>query len=182
MEDSELVADYPSVKINDFMGGDMTLRRIESTRGVDTGGVYRSSVTVEQSWLHDSTHYDQDPSHADNQSHNDGIQVHGGSNYRFVGNTITGHNNAAIMVNQAVSHTSDLLIDRNWLDGGGCSINIAAANQYGTSQLTVTNNRFGRSQHFANCAIIVSFTQNALTQSGNVWEATGDAVALSRGS
>jgi hypothetical protein len=71
---------------------------------------------------------------------------------------------------------TDLHIDGNWLDGGGCTLNFA--HKGGPTPMTgiyVTNNRFGRGSQYQ-CPILIS-TQTILSQnSGNVWDDTGAPI------
>lgn len=71
---------------------------------------------------------------------------------------------------------TDLRIEGNWLDGGGCTLNFA--HKGGATPMTgiyVINNRFGRQSLFQ-CPILLS-TQSFLTQNrGNVSDDTGKPI------
>jgi hypothetical protein len=144
-------------------------------------------------------------------THVDGIQFHRGRNYTFVGNRIGGtrvpgdHNvtpshknainsgddmyNAALMIQQNVDNTDankieNVLIDRNWLAGGTCTLNITLTNGNYFTSMQITNNRFTRStwgqqyyvlrQHDAAGVYVANF-------SGNVYEDDGTPVTITSG-
>ncbi|MDD9205218.1 right-handed parallel beta-helix repeat-containing protein, partial [Georgenia sp. 10Sc9-8] len=124
IEDSELVAANPNPGINGLRGWGITARRVNIHGVIDGGHFWGDDVTIEDSWIHDLLHYEDDPYHSDG-SHDDGIQIQKGSNIRIVGNTIEGAYNAAIMITQDQDRTSDVTISGNWLDGGKCTVNLS---------------------------------------------------------
>lgn len=78
----------PSIALgNCIMGHDYTLYRCDLSGGIDLVGVYSgvnlstpaANVNILGCYMHDMVYYSPDPSHADNQSHCDGVQVHGGA-------------------------------------------------------------------------------------------------------
>lgn len=209
IEDSELaVTDY-SIYINSFMGHDTTMRRVDLSGGVDAIGIYSGSSAaanfrIERSYLHDLYrgqwslgNYNIDPasgarvycgydaSHPE-ATHNDGIQMHGGSGIDIVHNTIApkpvNHTqaNAGIMMNVG----SQINVDDNHFQYGVCSINMVSGLGL---PVTVTNNTFygnnnaagTGSQGAGNCAIIRPAAAS-YTFSGNTWS-NGAAVALTNG-
>jgi hypothetical protein len=118
------------------------------------------------------------PYHSDG-SHNDAIQVHGGHDIAILGNRLEEANNAAIMMTQDYSPTRDVRVEQNWLNHGGCTVNI---HDKGSSMedIRVRDNRFGDDTRNADCAIIRS-SRVDLDASGNVWEDTGTAVRVRNG-
>jgi hypothetical protein len=113
-------------------------------------------------------------------THNDAVQVLGGKNIRVLRSTLEEAYNAGVQVTQDYSATTDLRIRDNWIDGGFCSINLAHKKLASMSGITVTGNRFGRSQRFVDCAIISS-QATILTHSGNVWDDSDEPVRISNG-
>jgi hypothetical protein len=154
-----------------------------------------------------------DAQHSDG-SHCDNCQPTGGSGLTLVGNKFTGllsatpnsqatpywpQANASIQTNQNQSRLTDVLIDRNWFDGGSiAAINISSVNAstYGyPTRITVTNNRFGRAGRVAaqvspmthvmkDWAIIANpavYSDPANTFTGNVYADDGTSVVLHNG-
>ena len=120
-------------------------------------------------------HFSPDPSHSDNQSHNDGVQVTGGTNITISGNNIQGAHNAAIMVGQGTA-ISNLKITNNWLGDGGCTVNVT---QNGTGGpilgTTIQNNKFAPGSYGTTCPMRLPKT-SPITVSGNTWAATSTAA------
>jgi hypothetical protein len=178
VEDSELVPAYPTYSLDGIKGGNMTVRRVEITGTVDGIGIHLPNVRVESSWIHALTWYAYSPHHSDG-SHNDAIQVHGGNGIRILGNRLEDANNAAIMMTQDYSKTYDVDIERNWMDHGGCTVNIHDKGSV-MADITATGNRFGRNTRNYDCAVIRS-SQVQLTATGNVWDDNGTAVRIRNG-
>lgn len=186
MEDSTLIPQSPSYRIDGVRGSNFTLRRVEITGTVDGVHVHGSTdvndggnVRVESSWLHDFTFYPNDPRHSDG-SHNDAVQIIGGKGIALVGNTMTGANNAAVQVTQNRNVVANVTMDRNWADNGGCTFNINRNPRAVMSGIVMTGNRFGRATRNSNCAIVISRDQPH-TSSGNVWLDNGQAVTIKTG-
>ena len=182
VEDVTLAPTTPSpyidgVKVNQTG----TLRRLNISGTVDGVSIYGGTVRVESSYLHSFRRFASDPNQGGKPSHDDAIQVLSGQGHRIVGNTLVGASNAAVMVNQSNGTTTDLWINDNWIDGGGCSVNYSSVGPYKTG-LQANGNVFGRSQRVAGCAIIHKAGTSDLIPVGNVWGDTGRAVAISRGS
>jgi hypothetical protein len=175
LADSELAPAYPSVYLDGVKGGNFTLTRVDVHSTVDGVKVFGSNVTIQQSWLHDTIHYASDPNQGGGPSHNDGVQVLGGTSIRIVNNTITGATNAALQVTQGQGRVSGLAFGGNWADGGVCTVNIANIPLPSISGIDVSNNRFGRASQVSNCPIILA-VHSQVSISGNVWDDTGKAL------
>jgi hypothetical protein len=174
IEDVEVALAYPSAYLDGVAGSNFTVRRANIHGGVD-GMKLGSNSTVECSYIHDLVTFASDPNQGGGPTHNDAIQILSGSTIRIVNNQLLASidQNAAIQVTQDFGAVTDLSIDGNWADGGGCTFNFS--HNGGTSlALTATNNRFGRNS-FYDCPILKS-TQTSLTQSGNVWDDDGSPV------
>ena len=143
--------------------------------------IFGGGVRVERSYLHDFVHYLNDPNWRGGPSHDDAIQVQGGAGVKIIENTLSGAYNAAVMVNQDVGTTSNLEIVSNWIDGGGCSVNFGSNGPYKTG-MKVDNNRFGRAQRVARCAVVHNSAKSDLVPRGNIWDDNGQAIAINRGS
>ncbi len=182
VEDTTLVATVPhpnidGVKVN--QAG--TFRRVDVSGSVDGILIHGDGVRVENSYLHDFTHFENDPNWGGNPSHDDVIQVQAGRGVRIVGNTLQGAYNAAVMVTQDAGVTNDLHINGNWIDGGGCSLNYASNGAYKTG-MQANDNRFGRSQRVSGCAIIHNTAASDLAPTGNVWDDNDQPAGVKRGS
>lgn len=176
LEDSELAPAYPSVWLDGAKGANFTLRRVNSHGTVDNVKVHGPNVVVEQSWLHDSRYFASDPNQGGKPTHNDGVQVLGGHNIRISGNSITGARNAAIMVTQDFSATTDLHLTGNFLDGGACTVNLAHKKLTSMSGLILRDNSFGRGSTY-NCPILKS-SGTTVTAGNNTYVDNGAAVAI----
>jgi hypothetical protein len=126
--------------------------------------------------VHDLTFFASDPNHRDG-THNDSVQTFEGNKHIvLLHNTMSpgrGGNAAYQVTQDAGKVATDLRIENNWLDGGGCTLNFA--HKGGPTPMTgifVVGNRFGRGSAFQ-CPILLS-TQTVLSEnSGNVWDDTG---------
>lgn len=181
VEDVTLIPDYPNVRQNGiYVNKAGRFRRIDLSGTVDGIVAYGNGVEVLDSYLHDFVTYPSDPAQGGKPSHSDGIQVQAGQGVTIRGTTITGANNAAVMVTQDAGTVSNLTIEGNYFDGGGCSVNFGSQGAPKTG-LVVRNNRFGRSQRVSGCAIIRNPVASPLTESGNVWDDSGLPVSVTRG-
>ncbi|CAA9341127.1 MAG: CBM57 [uncultured Frankineae bacterium] len=180
VEDSDIYPAHPSVWLDGVKGANFTLRRVDVRGTVDNVKVHGNNVVIEDSWLHDSKHYSSDPHQGGRPSHNDGVQVLGGRNLRIRDNTITGARNAALQVTQDFSATTDLRFTGNYVDGGGCSVNLAHKRLSRMSGITVSANRFGRDTRVQGCAIVAT-RGTELTARDNVWDDSGKAVRVHDG-
>ena len=180
VEDSDIFPAYPSVWLDGVKGANFTLRRVDVRGTVDNVKVHGPNVVIEDSYLHDSKYYASDPHQGGGETHNDGVQVLGGHNLRIRNNTITGAHNAALQVTQDFSATTDLQFTGNYVDGGGCTVNMAHKKLTYMNGITVSGNRFGRNTRYYDCAIIAT-RGTTYTATNNVWDATGTAVRLRDG-
>lgn len=181
VEDVTLVPDYPNVRQNGvYVNKAGRFRRIDLSGTVDGIVAYGNGVEVLDSYLHDFVTYPSDPAQGGKPSHSDGIQVQAGQGVTIRGTTITGANNAAIMVQQDAGAISDLTIETCYLDGGGATVNFGSTGAPKTN-LFMRNNRFGPNRRNIGMAIIANPTQSPLTAVGNVWDDTGLPVTVTRG-
>ena len=175
VEDSELIATEASPWINGIIGHNFTVRRTEIANVIDSVHITGSNVTVENSWLHGNLFYAQDPNQKGGPSHADSIQIQGGSNMTFRGNTIDGAYSSAMQTTQDRAAVSNVTVSGNKIDGGGCSINIAIGTTYGPIKgFNTANNVFGTAQRHARCAIVAPTTVTV----GNVNNVFTDGTAV----
>lgn len=178
--DTELYAAYPSPWIDGVRGANFTLERVNIHDVIDMVHIYGNNVTIKDSWLHDNVHYENDPAWNGNPSHDDSIQIQSGRNIHIRGNHISGAINAGIMLTQDRDMILNVAIDRNYLDGGGCTVNLATKRGL-YEGVSVTNNVFGRTTKHPNCAIIApSENHSRLTVYNNFYE-DGEKVSIRKG-
>jgi hypothetical protein len=168
IEDTEVGLANPSAFLDGVSGSNFTVRRSNIHGGVD-GMKVGSNSTVECNFIHDMASFASDPNQGGGPTHNDAIQILSGATIRIVGNSLVAgrDQNAAIQVTQDFGAVSDLRIEANWADGGGCTFNLSHKGG-ATLAVTTANNRFGRNS-FYDCPILKS-TQTILTSSGDIWD------------
>lgn len=117
-----------------------------------------SNVKLHGLYIHDLAYWTPFAGHADNQTHNDGIQVEGGKSVDIFGCNIearadatlgTGQNTqyppyalACIMITPTVGKVDGLRLRDNWLDGGYAPVNMSEKGRGPILGLEITGNRF----------------------------------------
>jgi hypothetical protein len=185
IEDSEVRDTYPSLGNDDMRVMNATVRRLNIHGGVDGIKLFSNS-TVTASWIHGLTYFAHDPGQSDGHTHNDAIQILGGSNFHITGNWLDSatKDNSAIQVTQSIGSIGSLFISGNWADGGGCSFNFSGHNgagkQLALNGITVVNNRFGHTsaRYNGRCAIVDDLTTTLVSATGNVWDTSGKPVTI----
>jgi len=158
--------------------------------GMQSSGVYGSNFTIRRSYIHNSgadafkptenfvieSCYITDLGYID-MAHADGIQMIVGSNGLVRWNTFdmkpeedNFRNSICIFVSTANGPIDNVVIDGNWINGGGWSIQIRDKGRgYGVpTNVAITNNKFGRDHLFG-----IFVADGSITTHGNVWEDTG---------
>jgi hypothetical protein len=179
LEDSALVPEHPSVAIDGIRGANYTLLRVDIHGTVDGAKIIGNNVTIANSWIHGTVAYAHDPYQSNGPSHNDAIQVLGGHNIHITGNTIAGGSNSGVQVTQGSGSVANFGFTGNWADGGACTVNLADKPLATMSSLNISNNVFGHTSTYKNCAIVYS-TGVSMTHTGNYWAGTRILVALSK--
>lgn len=180
IEDSTLVAAHPSAYMDGLKGSNFTARRLDISNVVDTSLVFGDDVTIEDSWLHGNTHFAPFPPAPDNRTHDDSLQIEGGTNILVRHNVFEGAYNSAMMLTQNHSRTSNVRVTGNWLSGGGCTVNLSEKGKGPFLGIQFSDNRFGTSR-LADCPIIAPPT-SPVTLHDDVWDATGQPITVRRGS
>jgi len=178
--DTEISPTHTSPNYNGIMGSGFTATRVDIHRVVDAVHIYGNNVVLEDSWLHDNTHFQQDPNQGGKPSHDDSIQIVSGKNIRIAGNNYDGAFNSGIQITQDNGTVSDVTIDGNLAGGGGCSVNVAEKGGGPIAGIAVRNNRFYRDQRVSGCAII-SPESTHIAESGNEWAGDGQDVRVKSG-
>jgi hypothetical protein len=168
LEDSEIRPANPSVRLDGVNGANFTLRGVEVDGGVDAVKIFGDNVKIESSWLHGTQRFASDPNQGGKETHNDAIQVQGGSGVSIKSSRIEGGTNAGIMVTQDFSATKSLTISGNRLSGGACTVNIVPSDLPSVGPITLTNNVFVPNSTVANCSVART-ASTQLTASGNTF-------------
>ncbi len=116
IEDSTLIPQKKTREIDGVRGSNFELTRVEITGTVDGAHIWgrgsrsdpaAGNVTIQRSWIHDTVYYFPDDNH-DDGTHNDGVQIRGGSNFVFIGNRFDGTiRNAVVQVTQATQDVAE---------------------------------------------------------------------------
>jgi hypothetical protein len=178
IEDVDVVADHPSVYFDGIKGNNFTARRVHVVGNVDSIKIHGDNVKVENSLLEDTVYYSSDPYQGGGATHNDNIQILSGRHISITGNTIRGASNFAILGSSSHATIPDLMISKNWLDGGHCTLKLQVLNGW-SQTATVTDNKFGPNRKVKSCPF-VAYPAINLTERGNVFEADGSPVKVLR--
>lgn len=168
MESCEVVPNHPSLYVTGIYGHDMTVRYTYVHESVDGFGLMAGSgpCVLEGNWVSDLAWFSPDPTHADNHSHNDDIQIFGGTGHIIRGNRLaswlskaTGTLSASAVTSptggQALScilanaaGISGLVVEDNWCEGAGIPFSFLGANLPTGNVGTFNRNHFdGLSQY-----------------------------------
>lgn len=177
VQDSELFAEHPSPNIDGLRGFDITARRLNIHDVIDDVHIYGDNVTVQSSWLHDNLHYEKDPYHNGQPSHDDNFQIQKGRNIHITANRVTGSHSSGIQVTQDAGVVADLTVVGNFFDNGACSTNIAQKQRGPVQGVLFKDNQFGRNAKYAGCAMIVS-PQTHPQLVNNVYADNGQAIVM----
>ncbi|MBO1751988.1 right-handed parallel beta-helix repeat-containing protein [Actinotalea sp. BY-33] len=126
-----------------------------------------ADIVIEDSWIHSPK--------VTESSHYDGIQVRGVDRLTFRGNAVelgphTPELNAAVFLEQANGDNFDVVIEDNWLDGGGFPLYLS-----GTG-VTVAGNVIGPARGYG--LVYPDAEPQDLVQDGNVLGEDGAAATL----
>lgn len=170
--DSTFAPMNPSVYIDGVIASNTTLERVDISGTVD--GVKASdNVIIRNSYIRDMSWFASDPDQGGGSTHNDGVQILNGSNIQLIHNTITpaGQNgsNAAVQITQDFGAVGSVLIEKNYVDYGGCTLNVANKPLSSLSGVSIIDNRFGHNQGFNNCTIKKQSGVTFANYTGNLW-------------
>ncbi|MFP7760260.1 hypothetical protein [Marisediminicola sp. LYQ85] len=156
IEDVEISPTVKSYLTNGVYGHDFTLSRVNIHGVVDSVHIFNGgNVVVEDSLLHKNTHFGPsiDKRNADG-SHDDNIQIQDGHNITIRNTVMSDAWNAAVQITQGRGPISDVTIEGNWIEGGGCALNIAEGKHGTISGLRIVDNVFGETRF--NCPILIT--------------------------
>jgi hypothetical protein len=190
VEGVELQPEHPSRLLTGILGHDYTARCVNVYQTVDGFGVFKTqqpgapvNVTITQSFCHELGYFSPDPGHPDNQTHNDCVQIQGGSGAVVTYNRLHAYYShkvgtlnypanhpqalSTIMLNQNVGKTTGVVVTDNLLDGGDISVNAGGLTYTSNDFLgTFHRNRFDRNQFHAGHTIDLDATVRADTGDG----------------
>lgn len=157
------------MKSSGILGSNFTARRLEiRNSGSDAIKPY-DNFLVESNWFHSLGYIP--------KAHADGLQmvigkngIIRGNNFDMPHNTPGFKNSQCIIISTNVGHVDNILIEKNWINGGGISVQVRDKGVgFGDpTNIKILNNRFGRDYQFG----ILRLDGN-ITKSGNVWDTTG---------
>ena len=173
VEDSEFVPLHPAATIDGIWTKNTSLYRVNIHGTVD-GMKAGSNTLLQDSYIHDTSWFASDPNQGGGSTHNDGVQAFDGVNgitlrHNTIDLSTSKDPNAALQ-----DSASNVTVDDNWLDGGGCILNFAD-HGHSLPGLSVTNNRFGRHSAYQ-CPILLSNLLSLAHNSGNVWADTATPI------
>lgn len=177
--DTEIAPDSPSAYFDGVRGWNFTLERVNIHDVIDAAHIYGPHVRIASSWFHENVHLERDPNFGGEPSHDDSIQIQGGHDIQVVDTRIEGAYNVGVMITQDVGVTRDVQLIGNWLDGGGCTVNVAEKGRGPIADLVLSNNRFGGSSRLADCAIIAPPSTRPILSDN--WYHDGRAVSVRLG-
>ena len=192
------IAQYATIGYwqNGISGSNYTARRNNIHDVVDMFGVDAGGATIEANYLHGFSFHSNDGDHANDKvhpywTHNDGVQVKGGTNSTIRGNNIqmyaskttgtldapTAYNvGAGITASPDKSVISALLITKNWIHGGevGFQSNAFHAGATSGNLGTISSNRVSKDQHYYPIRYRYGYTVAGGTS--NVWDPDAASV------
>lgn len=168
LEDTEVAIANPADGLDGVWARAVTARRL-NVHGASDGMKIGSGSAIEHSYVHDLVTF--------TPAFNKAVAISGGVGIRLTGNRLeVGRDQGAALQVTQTTPVEGMLVDANWLDGGGCTMNLSHRGQSALT-LTVRGNRFGGDSLHFHCAILKS-TQTTLLGDGNVWDDTGEPVPV----
>ncbi len=179
IEDVTVRPSHPVVGTNGVQVSSATLRRADISGATDGIVAYGDDIVLEGNWVHDLVHHRHDPAQRDG-SHDDALQIEGGSRISVVGNSLSGGSNAAVQVTQNYARVRDLTIDRNALAGGYLTVNTSEKARGAYEGFRMTSNRFrgDETNPYGVQAAVTGSTRGAGTLQHNVVEGTGETIRV----
>lgn len=160
-----------------------------------------TNVKIWGNYVHDFAWFSPYSGHADNETHNDGIQIEGGTGTEMWGNYIASYGDpvygniadnsrspytlSCIIITPNVGVCNNTVIRANWFDGGYVPVNITEKSRGPITGLDIDDNRFSGLKHGAQDVLVPLTTKNAndfaANWTNNIREDTGLPVVFSNG-
>lgn len=175
------------------MGHGFTAQRCEILNTTDGIGIYNrfdtanANVNLYDNYVHDLTYFSPSPTKSDNKTHNDNVQIQGGSSIVIAGNYFHGflsattgtqnYINAAVpfgvLVTPNVANVTNMAVTKNWFAGCNIQVNIAPTGSTVPNNIAVSNNYFSHDSRTIDSTYNkVPFNTNSqvgYTESGNTF-------------
>jgi hypothetical protein len=186
IQDVEVTMDNPTACLDGIWldGSGATVTRANVHAGTDGFKASNDNILIQESYIHDMKWFANDPNQGGTETHNDGIQAYPpdttGLTLRHnridVSKVLdSGGNLASNSTLQAATYNTR--VEYNYLDGGGCTVNIAQPLGQPILQPTYINfNHFGRIRGFTGCVVLINNNTAMTEYSGNVYDDNGQAV------
>jgi hypothetical protein len=162
VEDSEIIGTSGNVT-SGVAFANYTARRL-NIHGMADGLKADSNVLIEDCWIHDLSN--------GSGEHNDGVQSTGGKGVTIRHNAISGASNACVQTGDEGAATEDLIVQCNWLAGGGYTLNIRGTGATRPRNTKVLDNRFARTFEYGPWTI----DDPAPVVTGNVYDDNGAPI------
>lgn len=191
-----------------IQGHDFTAIRCDISGVIDGFRVHNtanpnapSNAKIWGNYVHDFAWFTPYSGHADNETHNDGIQIEGGTGTDIWGNYIAAYGDplygnisasarkpyvlSCVIITPNVGVCHSTTIRANWFDGGYVPINISEKSRGPITGLEIDDNRFSGMKALPYDALVVTTTKNAnnstVNWTNNIREDTGLPVVFSGG-
>ena len=162
VEDSEIIGTNGDVT-SAIAFRDYTARRL-NIHGMADGLKADANVLIEDCWIHDLSNGEGE--------HNDAVQSTGGKGVTIRHNDLSGASNACVQTGDEGAATEDLVVQCNWLDGGGYALNIRGTGVTKPKNTQVIDNRFGHDSAYGPWTI----DDENPTVTGNVYDDTDQPI------
>ncbi len=178
---TQIIATRANPSVNGIMGSNFELHNVEIANVIDAVHIAGSNVLIADSRLHRHAHFGPgvDPHHRDG-SHDDSVQIVGGTNITITRSILEGSYNAAVMMAPDRSPIANVSITNNRINGGGCSINISEKGKGSIPGITIAGNTFGTDTRHSRCAIVSPITTRINAHSNSFVD--GLIVNITKGS
>lgn len=175
-----------------IFGHDFTALRCDISRTVDGFDLYHpdnaggapTRVKLLGSYVHGLAYQSPFSGHADNQTHNDCVQFHQSiREVDLIGNNLQAFNDLAfssagapkqamsgLMLSPPGAELRDLLVERNWMDGGAVLINCAA--WVAAGNFRIVGNRWGKGMRLGPDWTVLAKAALPIGMSGNYYADT----------
>lgn len=168
LQDSEIIGFSNALGFSNWQA-----YRVEISGQRQDGVKFGSNTVLQDSWIH--------AMNPEPGSHTDGGQLQSGEvNVLIRHNVIDvsgARGNAALFLapDLGPSTNGPITVDNNKLNGGNYTLYCVDGDngKYFVKNISITNNRFGRTYQYGPASVNVP-----ITQSGNVWDNTGAALSL----
>lgn len=170
VQDSTFVPEHPSRYLYGIWAKNTKMYRVDISGVLDGIQAY-SHTLVQDSYIHHPFPYLGNDQYLDVDK--DGIfAMNGESDVTIRHNHIDMSAVPEDITAALLSRADNVIVENNWLNGGGCTLNLNGTYDGQTVNLVVHNNRFGPDRYYAGCPITAN-GDATVEFTDNVWEVTG---------